>query len=187
MTTTTIYFLEKDRCHTVDIRNAWRSAMYVWNDVARRYCGFERFPMGFRDDDNDKMMAVWNFNNRNPGVMAEHEAIALLSTMDNMLLEPSRWEQLVEAFEKYGAEHPDSSFGEQAEAIRRFFNGDVKVEDLTGIGWRQTSVCDSAWLDYNEDDEAQVYDPATGDKHSWLMEQIDEEIAAKNAESVIDG
>lgn len=172
MTTTTIYFLQKDDRKTVDIKNAWRSAMYIWNDVAKRYCGLERFPLGLFGDDRDKMMAVWNFNDRNPGIMPEHVAITMLSTMDNILLEPSQWNRLVEAFEKYAVEHPDSSFGEQAAAIREVMS-QLNVDDLTGIGWRQTSVCDSPWTSYDEEDELQVYDPSSGDKHCWLMESID--------------
>lgn len=63
-------------------------------------------------------MAVWNYHSRNPGKMKIHDAIAMQSTMDNVLLEPSQWLRLVEAFELFGQQHPNSSFVEQAAIIR---------------------------------------------------------------------
>lgn len=174
MSRTEIYLLEPDEYELLEFKNAWRGAMYVWNDIAKRYCGFERFPLGIFDGDDERQMDVWNYGNRHPDKMSEHEAIVLLSTMDHALSEPDQWERLVEAFEKYGAEHPDSSYSEQAEALRAAMESSESRE-LTGIGWLQTTVCDTEWLPWDEDgEERRVYDPAHEDSHFWIMSQIDE-------------
>lgn len=177
MSATIIYFLRKDGISKAETRNAFRSSMYIWSDVAKRYCGLERFPMIFDDDCLESQMEVWNFNSRHPGIMQKHEEIALVSTMDNALAEPSQWPRLVEAFEKYGAEHPNSSFGEQAAAIRSVMESE-QASGVVAIGWQQTSVNgDSPWFSYEEDEGGEeyveVYDPAIGNTHFWLMDSVD--------------
>lgn len=177
MSATIIYFLRKDGISKAETKNAFRSSMYVWSDVAKRYCGLERFPMIFDDNCLESQMEVWNFNIRHPGVMQKHEEIALVSTMDKTLAEPSQWLRLVEAFEKYSSEHPNSSFGEQAAAIRSVMESD-QASEIVAIGWQQTSVNgDSPWFSYEEDEDGEdyveVYDPATGNTHYWLMESVD--------------
>ncbi|MDP0495704.1 MAG: hypothetical protein Q7Q73_05800 [Verrucomicrobiota bacterium JB024] len=170
MSHTTIYFLSGENTVTEDFRNAFRGAMYVWNDVAKRYCGMERFPFF----DEDEQMEVWNFNSRHPGRMSRHEEIVLLSTMDHVLAEPARWQEVADAFELYGKEHPDSSIAEQSAAIRRVMESEAGAA-VAGIGWLQTSVCgDTPWMPWDEDGEEYIaYDPVTGDTHWWLMGQMD--------------
>ncbi|MCE8034574.1 hypothetical protein EKK97_13815 [Billgrantia tianxiuensis] len=174
MSRTEIFLLQPNGgVHVLEFRNAWRGAMYVWNDIAKRYCGFERFPLGFDDKGKEQQMDVWNYGNRNPD-MPEHDAIVLLSTMDHALLEPDQWERLAEAFEKYGSEHPDSSYSEQAAALRQAMESEAG-KDVTGIGWLQTSVCDTEWLIWDEDgEERRSYDPSKDEGHLWILAQIDE-------------
>lgn len=177
MSYTTIYFLKEKELLSAEFRNSHRGAMYIWRDEAKRYFGLDMFP--FFDD--DEQMKIWNYGNHNPHTMPMHEQIALLSTMDGALMEPARWTELVEAFEKYGEEHPNSSFGEQASAIREFMESD-KSEGLVAIGWNQTSVCgDVRWFDHDEEDELFVYDPASGNDHFFIMSQIDGNLAGEDA------
>lgn len=179
MSRTAIFLLEHGKNRVLEFSNAWRGAMYVWSDVAKRYCGLKHFPTGIFDDDEDRQMEVWNYDNRHPGEMAEHEAIVLLSTMDHALLEPDQWERLVEAFEKYGAEHPGSSYSEQAAALRDALEGPGEDVEMTGIGWLQTSVCDTEWLVFGDDEEERrPYNPAQDSGHFWLFEQFDANRAA---------
>lgn len=171
MSETTIFFLAGENSLSIDFKNAFRGAMYVWGDIAKRYCGFDRFPM-FSEEDQSK---VWNFGNNNPEKMPRHESIVMASTMDGALLEPTKWKQLVEAFEKYAANHPDSSIGNQATAIRKVMESD-KATFVSGIGWRQTSVCgDCRWEPRDEDEEeCGTYDPASNSNHFWIMEQVED-------------
>ncbi len=170
MSETTIFFLAGENSKSVDFKNAFRGALYIWNDVAKRYCGFETFPH-FKVDDQ---MKVWNFGNNNPDKMPRHEAIVMASTMDKALLEPNKWQELVEAFERYGIDNPNSSIGQQATVIREVMEADHDNK-ITGIAWRQTSVCgDCMWTPWNEEtEEYDSYDPAQNDKHFWIIEQIE--------------
>jgi len=56
MSRTEIYLLEPDEYELLEFKNAWRGAMYVWNDIAKRYCGFERFPLGIFDGDDERQI-----------------------------------------------------------------------------------------------------------------------------------
>lgn len=45
MSCTEIYVIGENHCeYQGECKNAWRGAMYVWNDVAKRYFGLEGFP-----------------------------------------------------------------------------------------------------------------------------------------------
>lgn len=156
MSTTSIYRLGREPSAIGEVSNAWRGAMYVWNDIAKRYCGLERFPF-FPGPDQER---VWNAykNTRMP----RHEAIVLLSTMDGATVRGEDLAIVAEAFEKYGAEHPNSSLTEQAAVLRR---ADIRPGDL--IAWQQTSVGEF-WgrAGYDEDGEEPVwYDSADGNLH----------------------
>jgi hypothetical protein len=155
MSTTVIYRLGRDPGEIGEMRNAWRGAMYVWNDVAKRYCGLDGFPIF----DDGKRGRVWNSHN-NPR-MPEHERIVLLSTMDNAGVYGRDAKAVADAFERYGREHPHSSLIEQAEILR---TADLQPDDL--VAWLQTSVSEfwgRSWNEEREDDD--WYDPATGTKH----------------------
>ncbi|MBZ9574592.1 hypothetical protein [Modicisalibacter sp. MOD 31.J] len=172
MSSIPIFLLEVGAVKTLEFGNAWRGAMYVWNYVATEYCGLPVFPPGFSEEGKADQMKVWNYGNNNPD-MPEHEAIVLLSTMDHALLDPSQWERLVEAYEKFGEEHPNSSFGEQAKALRDVMESGEDME-LLGIGWNQNTICPSKWVSYDDDGVMRVYDPARENSHFWMMEQLDE-------------
>ena len=177
MSQTTIFFLAGDESFTVDFKNSFRGAMYVWNDIAKRYCGFDHFPSFSLDD----QMEVWNFANNNPEKMPIHEAIVMASTMDKALLEPDKWIELVEAFEKYSLDHPDSSIGDQAAAIREAMESE-KASLIKGIGWRQTSVCgDSLWEVWSEEsDDYDAYCPNSSDEHFWIVGQAKDAYKEEN-------
>lgn len=155
MSSTTIYCLGAVPGEVAEFGNAWRAGMYVWNDIARRYFGFDGFPMF----DMAKQHSVWNA--ANTGALPQHEAIVLLSTMDRATVRTEEKAALVEAFRRYGAEHPRSSYAEQA--------GAIETADLPPghwLAWRQTSVAEfwgKSWDDERE--ERDWYDPRTGRDH----------------------
>lgn len=171
MSYTELYVLTKDKNYErQDFKNAFRGAMYVWNDIAKRYAGFEMFPMFDLED----QMEVWNYNNRNPGIMSNHEAIVMSSTMDGALVEGNRWKDLSDAFEQYGDEHPNSNFLEQANAIREFVSR-LGEDEILAFGWNQTSVNEPWCVQYNDEtDDMDVYDPHEQSKHFWVYEGLEE-------------
>lgn len=172
MSYTELFILTKDNSYQVfEFKNAFRGAMYVWNDVARRYAGFDRFPLF----DKNEQMEVWNYNNRHPNTMKEHEIIVLLTTMDGALVEGDKCEQLISAFELYGKEHPNSSYSEQAEAIISAVDKLGKT-NIAGVAWNQTSVNERWILENIETDDGDfeytVYDFNNGNSHFWVFEEV---------------
>lgn len=149
MSTTEIYLVQDGEQPQFigETRNAFRSAMYVWKDIARRYFGMDSFPM-FCDT---KMKEVWNANADNG--LSEYEIIVLNSTMDKVICEQNDIERLCSAFEKYAAEHPNCSLGEQSEIIKKFAAGNPNMSGV--IAWIQTSVSDGWFSDYAEDDDGE--------------------------------
>lgn len=150
MSYTAIYRLGREPECIGETRNAWRGGMYVWTDVAKRYCGLSTFPMF----DDAAAHRVWQ-SFKNPA-MPEHERIVLISTFDNAAVLGRDREAVAAAFEQYGREHPNSSFAEQAAILRA---ADIQPDDL--IAWQQTSVSEfwgQGWD--SEKDERTWYDPA---------------------------
>ena len=170
MSCTEVYLVTRDNnCNHDEFKNAFRGAMYVWNDIATRYAGFDHFPHYESDD----QMEVWNYYSRHPGVMKPHEMIVLVSTMDGAIVEPNRYMDLVDAFEKYGKEHPNSNYAEQAESIKGLVSL-IGLENLYYIAWNQTTV-NSFWgVEYVEEtDEFQYYDPDGGDRHFFVFHHLE--------------
>jgi len=154
MSTTNVYKLGSEPGEIGECRNSWRGAMYVWNDIAKRYCGMSGF--GFDEKLHKK---VWNANLDYP--MPEHDRIVLLSTMDNAIIWGKDASTVAEAFAKYGREHPESSLGEQAEILRA-----AKLAPDDALAWQQTSVGEFWGQIWNEEQEDyEYYDPKAGTRH----------------------
>lgn len=166
MSTTSIYTLGSDPGEIGECRNAWRGAMYVWNDIAKRYCGLSGFPF-----DRTGQNKVWNANLHYP--MPEHERIVLLSTMDNALVWGKDASTVADAFAQYGREHPDSSLAEQAEILRK---AELKSDDA--LAWQQTSVGEFWGNDWNDEKEDyDWYDPKTGTRHFNVLDEAKRSVA----------
>jgi len=135
--------------------------MYIWNDIAKRYCGLDGFP--FDDRGQKKVWNAWQLGN-----MPKHEKIVLLSTMDFATASGKDIEAVCAAFEQYGQEHPNSSLAEQASLLRAAGLG---AEDLAA--WNQTSVSEfwgSSWDE--EKDDTVWYDAANDDKHFDICSEL---------------
>lgn len=128
-----------------DVRNAFRAAMYVWNDVAKRYCGMETFPFFGGEGQN----RVWNADKDIR--MPDDEKIVLRSTMTGATCAIKDRDALVSAFRSYGKRHPDSSLSDQAEVI-----ASAEIPEGWFVGINQTSVVDF-WGIAGRDDEDEEY------------------------------
>lgn len=130
MSATEIYAIGKDHCtHIGDAKNAWRGAMFVWNQIAIDYFKLDGFP----HFDLELQKRVWNAHSSHP--LTDAEMIVLTSTMDDVSVKPKDVDRLLAAFDKYAADHPQSSIGDQAELIRAF-----KLKEDSLIVWNQTSI-----------------------------------------------
>lgn len=165
MSSTTIYKIGNNPEAIGDTQNGHRSAMYVWNQLAKKYFGQDHFPM-FDDELSSK---VWNAQDHAEITGDEH--IVLLSTMDKSVVNKSGLPRLIEAFESYGKEHDRSSFLEQAELLK-----DVELNNNQFIAWQQTS-CGEFWAEKGFDDESDeyvFYDPNEGDVHFNIIDEFNE-------------
>lgn len=130
MSYTEIYSIGKNHCEKIgETKNAWRGAMYVWNQIAEKYFGLKSFP----HFDESLQRKIWNAGNYHH--LTEAELIVLASTMDDASVKKSDIPKLIKAFEEYHKEHPNSSFLEQAEIIKN-----AELLDDQKISWNQTSV-----------------------------------------------
>ncbi len=146
MSTTMIYAVKQDEepIFIGECRNAFRGAMYVWNDISKRYFGLDGFPHF-----NEEMQRrVWNAGNEKP--LTNPELIVLSSTMDRATVSKSAIDELLSAFDEYGNEHGNSSITEQAEVIRGHID---KIPSGYSVAWIQTSVCGDGWFGSLGDDE----------------------------------
>lgn len=147
MSTTLIFAVKQDDepVFIGETRNAFRGAMYVWKDMAKRYFGLGGFP----HFDEEMQRRIWNAGNEKP--LTEAEMIVLASTMDKAIVAKPGIEKLLVAFEEYGTAHEQSSISEQAELIRS--NIDT-IQDGYSLAWIQTSVCGDGWFcEQDEDSE----------------------------------
>ena len=143
MSETAIYCVGKAHCELLGkIDNSWLSAMYIWNDFSKRYMGLPKFP-SFNEK---KMKRLWNINKEY--ALPEHEHITFLTTMDKVLVPVDKAQLLIDALEKYGDEHPDSTFKEQSEIIQDNLNNLPKD---TYIGFEQYD-CNDFYFDVIYDD-----------------------------------
>lgn len=164
MSTTQIFKLgAPNACLIGETQNAWVGAMYIWNDVAKRYCGLPSFPGFYEQAKRSEVWNAWQKDN-----MPRHEKIALLSTMDYATISAKNITEAFEAFIQYGKEHPNSSFHEQAWIIKRTILNDDQF-----VAFNQTSVGDfwgETYSDENEDFE--YYGPNCNEKHFEIFEDI---------------
>lgn len=158
MSYTEIYVLGENPYHAGETQNAWRGAMYVWNQIAIDYFGLQSFPTF----DEDMQWKIWNAQKHHE--IKDFERVVLASTMDNAVLKGSDAKALVEHFRKYAEAHPNSSIGEQADIIES-----LNASDDQFIAWCQTTVSGFWGREFNEEtEEYDYYDVTSGSKHFFV-------------------
>jgi hypothetical protein len=104
--------------------------------------------------------------------LAQNEKIALSSTFDNVLAKVESIGKVLAAFRSFDGE---CSLKEQADLIEKEIKEDP---ELVAIGWNQTSVNGDTWESENLDKETEEYSGyniETGDRHWFLIEELEEE------------
>lgn len=79
-----------------EMRNAWRGAMWIWNEIACRYCHLEGFPLGL---DMTEAQKVWDMADSDK--LSETDRLALLTTFDNWLVAPEHMERVAKALDDF--------------------------------------------------------------------------------------
>lgn len=151
MSATTIYAIkEKEEPIIIgEFKNAFRSAMYVWNDIATRYFDLDAFPMF----DNDMRSRIWNASDEK--LLSKSETIILALTMDRAVVKKVNISDLLIALNEYGGNHENSSFKEQYESIKEGID-DIPVGYV--LAWNQTSVGEEWFLVIDKENDEYVVD-----------------------------
>lgn len=165
MSYTEIYSVGENYCQKIgEIKNAWRGAMYVWNDISRRFFNLNNFPTF----DFDMQRRIWSAHKEHP--LNDVEKAVLFSTMDKVTVKAEDAQKLIDVFDAYSKEHPNSSIGEQAEVIKN-----SAIEPPYKIAWNQTSIGEFQFKpEYTENNEGEEVIIYNGLSESWdLFEQLE--------------
>lgn len=168
MSYTTIYKVpEKGEIENyAEFKNAWRGALNVWTEMAKRYLGMEMLPM-FREGG---MRPVWDLS-EDPEI-PENDRIVMASTFDNVMVEREDLPRLVEAYRDFATRFEPGSLLEQAEVLEKL------AADPTcfAVCWNQTSVNSDTWMkpegdpDIEDDYRLRMYDISKDNGHWFLFE-----------------
>lgn len=161
MSTTEIYAVDKEGNVKFygEANNSWKGATFVWNELNDKYNLNDGMFFGFKK--------VWG--NFGTALYTPLENIILGTTFDGVLVKKENIKELIESFENYHKQYPDTNFNEQANILKQ-----ILEEDLEGVAWCQTSVANDAWdFDYDEENEEIIpYNINKGDKHWYLFDDI---------------
>lgn len=142
MTATTIYAIEPSTgCVGIgSTDNAWKSAMYIWDFIARERLGIKK---PFISLSQEEMSKVWNAGVKEG--LSVSEKIVLITTMDYITVPKNDVPRVIDALRDFGTSHPRSSFLQQAEIIERHYDfmGESEL-----IAWSQNSI--SGFLFYDD-------------------------------------
>jgi hypothetical protein len=158
-----------DMVEVAEFANAFRGAMFVWLDFARRRLGVaDDAGIGSLLCNMAAMQEVWDLG-KAPSV-PRHERIVMCSTFDNVACRAEDFPELIAAFRRYTREFggPFSahcSLGEQADAIERLPAG------TRAIGWQQTSVTSNPWA-VPDGDESRPFNIDRDPAPSWLFDLV---------------
>ena len=162
----------------VDIRNAWRGAMAIWNILEDRYLP-PFIPewakhMGMVKDRHYRMSssemadkrAVWDIWKLPQ--CSDTDRIVMGSTFDWVVVMRDDVPKLIKAFAEFNGE---TSLPEQADAIEDAF----KDKSIIAVAWNQTSVSENQWRTFEYDqkrDKAIPYNLKKHTKHWSLFPSI---------------
>lgn len=146
------------------VGNAFRGAYSIWCEMGQKYLGSGPSYMN-----EAHMKKIWGlFNDKS--VKREHR-IVMGTTFDNVVVKLEDLPEVIKAFEVFCEDFPNAThLDKQAEVLKGLKDTDQ------GFAWNQTSVCQPAWFDWDEElDEKVVYNLSTGDKHWFLFDDFETE------------
>jgi hypothetical protein len=147
----------------VEVRNAHRGAMAVWDFMEKKYLPPVQFSRMWGSD-RAQAKLIWDLA-RNEEIGAK-ERICMLSTYDDAIVYRKDIPALLEAFRSFPSQ---CSLPEQADAIETLYREDP---DFIAIGWNQTSVNGDDWMNFggrDEDDEYIPYNILTDSGRHWSI------------------
>lgn len=191
MSSTEIFCFNKEGlcCQEYAIKNAWRGAMAVWRIMEEEYLppyrpsyvpaempihefeqrfGFKPSRLSFTSATKKENPAkeIWNLF-EDQGV-AFNDRIVLGTTLDWVLVRTGEIEKVIHAFRNFSGE---TNLKEQAYILGEI----IKDENISAIGWNQTSVNADTWMNAGpfEEGEQKPYNYLEQDKHWWLFDELE--------------
>jgi hypothetical protein len=181
-----------------EIKNSHRGAMAIWRFLEEKYlpgiyrpshvpenipderieayCGYK--PTRCNDIMNDKAMKeIWNLYCGDK--TTRNDNIVLGTTFDRVIIRKSELPEVIKAFNEFEGE---TSLKEQAEVLSKMYED----EKCVAVGWNQTSINGSTWVNYgyNEDtDESIPYNLNKGDIHWFLFDETNEDERYREGEN----
>lgn len=177
----TLFNKEGIAIETIDIKNAFRGAMAIWQILEKKYLPeyipnwAKDYPKSYIDEnfgtftrtsglDKKALKEIWDIPKGEN--VSRIDKIVMYSTYDHILCKRENFAELIEAFEKFEGV---TSLKEQAEAIRNL------PDDITAVGWNQTNVCKNTWINYEYDeekDEHRSYNYNKDDEHYFIFDEV---------------
>ena len=132
-------------------KNAWRSALAVWNIIGKRHLG-----IGISLNES-AMKQIWDLmdDKRVP----INERIVMGTTLDRCLVRNGEIPKVIEAFRSFDG---DTSLEEQADILQDIYDSG----DYIAVGWHQNSISCEMWNEYN---------CMTEENHWWLFDELEKE------------
>ena len=139
------------------LQNSWRGSMNIWNELARKWFGWENFPL--IEYQGRTAQAVWDLSKDER--LPLNDRIVLLTTFDMAMAKSENLPALIEAMEDFATRYKPGSLLEHANVLRKL----AKMPECIGVCWNWTSVCAGLWTVYDtvgDDDRAYNIHADTG-------------------------
>lgn len=191
MSSTEIFCFNKDGfcCQEYAIKNAWRGAMAVWGILEEKYLppyrpryvpddmsmqefeqlyGFKpsRLSITSVSEKENPANEIWNLF-ADIGI-EPIDRIVLGTTLDYVLVRRDEIGKVIDAFRHFSGE---TNLKEQADILSEI----MKDENISAVGWNQTSVCADTWMNAGpfEEGEHKPYNYLEQDDHWWLFDELE--------------
>jgi hypothetical protein len=129
-----------------EVKNSHRGAMAIWTYFEEKYLPKTRFPRTMSTetlpDGRDAAFEIWDLAKN--GTLNREERLLMQSTFDRVVFRTEEIPELINIYEKYQNEMPNSSLQEQADILKEIYNS----EQYIAVAWNQTSIGEAYWSDY---------------------------------------
>ena len=148
------------------LRNSWRGAMNIWNELSRKWFGWDNFPiMNVGDRTAQK---VWDLHEDDR--LSLNDRIVLKSTFDRAMVRVENIERLAVAMEDFATRYEPGSLIEHAKALRNL----AWLDGCLAVCWNQTSVNCNPWQ-ICDDEDCRAYNIHTSTEHWFIFDEIENE------------
>ena len=154
---------------SVEYRNAWGAAAFVWNALFEKYLKDPNIPFdswlvrGMKDDSQE----LWDLADREDLPMFERAVHA--STFDYAIIRNNHFKQFAKDLRQFVAAYPAGESVCHLSEWAKF----IESCDAEAIGFYGTSVSDNLWFEWDEErEDSTPYDLNIGTKHFEIYDEL---------------